>query len=78
VARPAFDRFRTLYNDERPHQALGRETPASRNTPSTRAYTVHPEPITEHAHFEGRLVSQNSTIRWQNRKVFVPHLLGRE
>jgi hypothetical protein len=25
-----------------------------------------------------RLVSQDSTIRWKNRKVFVSHLLGRE
>jgi putative transposase len=74
----AFDRFRTLFNHERPHQALGQERPASRYTPSPRPYGEHPEPISYPPHFEVRLVSQDSTLRWKNRKVFVSHLLGRE
>jgi transposase InsO family protein len=32
----AFDRWRTVYNLERPHEALGQEIPASRYRPSTR------------------------------------------
>ncbi|MGO9700751.1 MAG: IS481 family transposase [Xanthobacteraceae bacterium] len=32
----AFDRWRTVYNLDRPHQALGQEVPASRYRPSTR------------------------------------------
>jgi transposase InsO family protein len=31
-----FDRFRGIYNDVRPHEALGQKTPASRYFPSTR------------------------------------------
>lgn len=31
-----FDRFRHVYNDERPHEALGQKTPASRYTTSNR------------------------------------------
>ena len=33
----AFDRFRRVYNDERPHEALGQKPPASRYTPSRRS-----------------------------------------
>jgi putative transposase len=38
----AFDRFRQEYNDERPHEALGQRTPASRYTPSRRAMPSQP------------------------------------
>jgi transposase InsO family protein len=33
----AFDRWRGIYNTDRPHQALGQEVPASRYRPSSRA-----------------------------------------
>jgi len=36
-AQRAFDDWRTLYNLERPHQALGQDVPASRYRPSTRS-----------------------------------------
>jgi putative transposase len=39
----AFDRFRRTYNDERPHEALGMKTPASRYTPSRRAWPIAPK-----------------------------------
>jgi len=35
-AQYAFDRWRTVYNLERPHEALGQEVPASRYRPSER------------------------------------------
>ncbi|MEW6236638.1 MAG: IS481 family transposase [Candidatus Omnitrophota bacterium] len=34
--------FRTMYNEERPHEALGMVTPAERYTPSPRPYHPHP------------------------------------
>jgi putative transposase len=39
----AFDRFRRIYNDERPHEALEMRTPASRYTPSRRAMPDAPK-----------------------------------
>jgi transposase InsO family protein len=36
-AQRAFDHWRTIYNLERPHEALGQEVPASRYRPSPRA-----------------------------------------
>lgn len=74
----AFDRFRTVFNYERPHQALGQERPASFYAPSNRPYSDCPDPLVYPPHFEVRLVSQDSSIRWKSRKVFVSHLLGRE
>jgi transposase InsO family protein len=37
----AFDAWRTVYNLERPHQALGQEVPASRYRPSTRSMPAY-------------------------------------
>jgi hypothetical protein len=62
----AFDRFRAMYNQGRPHQALGQERPASRYVPSTRSYDEHPVPIACPPQCEVRLVSHDSTIRWRN------------
>ena len=40
-----FDHFRERYNTERPHEALGDETPASRYTPSPRPYRSRLAPL---------------------------------
>lgn len=40
-----FDAWREVYNTRRPHEALGLEVPASRWTPSRRAYPERLEPI---------------------------------
>jgi len=37
-----FDRFRHVYNDERPHEALGQKPPATRYTPSRRTMPSQP------------------------------------
>jgi len=72
-----FNSFRRVYNFERPHESLGQETPATVYQPSTRPYPRRPDPIEYPGHFEVRRVSQDSTIRWKHRKVFVSSLLGR-
>jgi transposase InsO family protein len=63
-----FDRFRREYNDERPHESLDQETPASRYSPSARVFpsslpeTVYP------AHFEVRVVTQGGAINFRARR----------
>lgn len=82
----AFDRFRVDYNEERPHEALGQETPASVYQPSPRPYPVKIPPIEYPAHFEVRRVSRNGGIRWKhssatgpnNGWVNVSHVLAEE
>lgn len=73
-----FNRFRQEYNEERPHEALGQETPASLYRPSRRALPRRLAPLEYPGHFEVRLVSRNSGIRWQKHWVCVTHTLAGE
>jgi transposase InsO family protein len=43
-AGQAFDRWREIYNQERPHEALDGHTPVTRYHPSSRDYTPNPAP----------------------------------
>ena len=70
-----FDRFRREYNEVRPHEALGQETPASRYRPSPRRRPrriAEPAYDAEHA---VRRVRSNGEIRWGGDLVFVSETL---
>lgn len=74
----AFDRFRTVYNEERPHEALGMRTPGQAYRCSTREF---PQKLPEMGYPQGmstRRVAANGTITWQNRMVFVSNALVKE
>ena len=73
-----FNRFRAEYNDERPHEALDQETPASISRPSPRSLPRTLPPLEYPAHFEVRRVSENSGIRWKRDWVCVTHTLAAE
>lgn len=73
-----FDTFSRIYNEERPHEALGQTTPASTYTPPERPRPDGFIELSYPAHFEVRLVSQDATMRWKSRKVAVSHILKRE
>jgi transposase InsO family protein len=73
-----FNRFRHEYNHERPHEALQQETPASCYAPSVRALPARLAPLEYPGHFEVRLVSRNSGIRWNRHWVCVTHTLAGE
>ena len=58
----AFDRFRAEYNEERPHEALGQDVPASLYRPSLRTYPRQlPEPEYP-SHFETRVAYPNGVF----------------
>jgi len=73
-----FDHFRHEYNQVRPHEALGQETPASRYRPSPRPY---PDRI-EEPHYGPeqavRRVRTNGEIRWGGAFIFVSETLTGE
>ena len=73
-----FNRFRHEYNDDRPHEALDQDTPASHYRPSGRESPRRLAPLEYPGHFEVRLVSRNSGIRWKKRWVCVTHTLAGE
>jgi putative transposase len=73
-----FNRFRHEYNEERPHEALNQETPASQYHSSGRERPRQLAPLEYPGHFEVRLVSRNSGIRWKKHWVCVTHTLAGE
>lgn len=73
-----FDRFVREYNEERPHESLGQETPASFYRPSFRPYPRRIPELEYPAHFERRLVSRNGGIRWGSGWVNVSQVLSEE
>jgi hypothetical protein len=67
----AFNRFRTCYNEERPHEALEMRTPAEVYTRSRRSM---PHPLPEHEYaddLEVRCVRRDGTMKWGGQFVFV-------
>ena len=73
-----FDAFRAEFNAERPHEALGM------NTPST-VYYCSPRPFPETlpepeypGHFEVRRVSRNGGVKWKREWLNVGHSLVEE
>lgn len=62
--------FRTDYNEQRPHKALGNVPPARVHTPSLRPYPTKIEPWDYPSSMAVRYVSRNGAIRW-NRTSWV-------
>ena len=75
VQQAAFDRFQHTFNQVRPHEALGQKTPASRYTPSPRAYPDRIEKPTYDAEHAVRRVRSNGAIKWGGELVFISEAL---
>jgi putative transposase len=74
----AFTRFQTIYNEERPHEALEMRVPAELWELSPRAM---PSVIPEHEYpgeFEARRVRRDGSMKWAGGYVFVGEALARE
>ena len=73
-----FDKFRNEFNYERPHEGVHMNPPAEVYSPSLRRMPKKLPQVEYPDHFEVRLVSKNSGIRWKNDRVCVSHLLAGE
>jgi putative transposase len=73
-----FRRFVREYNEERPHEALRDQTPASCYTPSRRALPPRLPPLDYAGHTEKRLVSSNGCVSWAGAPLFVATPLAGE
>ena len=71
----AFNAFRRLYNDERPHEALGDRPPAALYRPSERPYTGALPPVEYPGHFLVKRVTNAGTIRLKKRLLFISNAL---
>jgi transposase InsO family protein len=66
-----FRRFVREYNEERPHEALRDQPPASCYAPSRRALPTRLPPLDYAGHTEPRLVSGNGCVSWAGAPLFV-------
>jgi putative transposase len=73
-----FRAFQAEFNEERPHEALDGDTPASWYHRSSRRVLEHPADPEYPSHFEVRYVSRNGGVRWHNHWVNVSHVLAEE
>jgi len=71
----AFNRFRTEYNQERPHEALDMQTPAQHYQPSPRSFPARLPEMEYPSGYLVRRVRSNGQIRWQGRLIFVSEVL---
>lgn len=74
----AFDRWREIYNHERPHEALGLEVPASRYRASLRCYPEVLPPIEYDASDAIRSVRPNGQVSFEGSSYFVGHAFAGE
>ena len=73
-----FDRFRRIFNQERPHEALGFRYPADLYRPSPRPYPCR---LREPEYGGGctvRRVRSNGEIKWKGELIFVSQVLEGE
>jgi len=71
-----FDRFRRIYNRERPHEGIGQERPARRFRPSPRTYPRKPRAPEYATQLEKRKVMSNGVLRWHQTEVFLSETFG--
>lgn len=74
----AFHRFRRIYNEERPHEALGMATPASVYVRSPRAYPARLPEIEYPAGYHLRRVQKHGDINMGRRIIFLSEVLAGE
>lgn len=70
-----FNAFRRRYNEERPHEALGQQPPASKWVASPRPYPRRLRPPDYPAHLEVRRVCGAGTITFQARAIYLTQAL---
>ena len=73
-----FNRFRDVFNHQRPHQALALQPPASIYRPSPRPYPGRIEDPVYPSGFVQRRVRSNGEIRWRGGLVFISTVLPGE
>jgi len=74
----AFDRFRVEYNEDRPHEAISQQPPASLYSPSSRPYPLIAPEITYPEGTVMRTVLSQGDISWKNRHVYLSETLASE
>jgi len=78
LQQQAFARFQRMYNEERPHEALGGKTPAQVHTASTRQYPARLPDLEYPYGVQLRRISQQGSLKWRCERTFLSAVLARE
>lgn len=73
----ALTAFCDEFNEQRSHEALGRQTPASLYQPSHRAYSPILRPVEYDMEQQVRSVRHNGEIKWRGDLIYISELLAR-
>ena len=73
-----FVRYRQVFNQERPHEALGQRPPAEFYVPSPRPYPKTLPPLIYPGDCALRRVGPSGSVTWSGHAVFVSHVLTQE
>jgi hypothetical protein len=71
----AFTTYRTLYNEERPHDALNGATPSAHYRASVRAYPAQLPAIDYPGHFVVKRITDAGTFRFKDRLFVLSNAL---
>jgi putative transposase len=69
------EEWRKIFNEERPHEALGMRRPAEVYCRSNRVYTGTPEDV-EYANLISRRVVSHGRIAWKGQRIFISTALA--
>jgi transposase InsO family protein len=73
-----FDTFRRIYNDERPHEAIGNVAPSKIYRASPRPYPARLPEVEYPDDWEIRMARSNGEIKWRGKELFIGEALIRE
>lgn len=73
-----FEAFRREFNEERPHEALGQQTPGSVYRKSPREYTGRAKAPVYDEGVRTRRVQSNGMIHWANQRIFLGEAFATE
>jgi transposase InsO family protein len=65
------DKWRSEFNEQRPHEALGQKTPSFLYCKSSRKWDGELPQFVYPPHFEQRRVKTNATIQWKRKLIYV-------
>jgi transposase InsO family protein len=78
MQQEAFNLFRDEYNNERPHEAIGQQTPAERYRPSPQPYPLILPEMTYPEDMVIRSVKSQGDISWKAHHVYLSETLAGE
>ncbi len=74
LQQQAFHRFQKIYNDQRPHEALNYQTPASGYQRSLRPFPRRVPEVEYDADIAVRRISESGDLHWKGERTFVSEI----